>query len=865
MTATKTDSSNYVFEDVFVNADGNVIVEKKPGRGTDQTVNEGKTLFTYSEIDPDGNNGWNIDLPAYWGKRDNLVEILEIPKTPVYEAGSYAGEPNYFTSGKRTNFSYEPLFNQLRRVIHSKQKVDGTRIDLYSVTNEFDYQEFSPFEAGPFDPDNDANPMTTALFDQVRMGRYWNITESALNPGRAAIDNIDGAIQRQFTFQGRDGRQRMPFYGEDLNGDGIEGFPTDENNILSRAKAVPVRVIVEDLTGQSTDRRIYITWAQNGQPAGILEPNGKLTSYYYYPTPNENSDFDDVFGPTTMPHSGQFSQGNRGLLAHVSWNQYDDNYPQEMAGDVAPCQFLKGPYQWMLPNCNSNDIHGQLSALNIPNDVAYQLESTQNQKPKTISFSYNKIGQPYRIWENGLLSTVDYDTDGRVMRQTDTKQNVAVFTYDNDGNGTSIKAVDPNTGADTFDTRQRSDNEGNLLAECTALIAGGCDNFPGNIPALGQASPSGAQILVNQYTNEGLLALQQDPEGTLTYYTYDTRKRLVNVRTADPQDPTGGRETSSFYDDRSRLIANIYGTAGTQLSETYTYDDYDRQVSWTDTRGTDWQAAFGKKNELVFHYQSSTPFGISGAGSTTYSVQYGYNGHGEVVSKDSNGIINTEWSRFPDGRVWSIQSTGQGTTYMSYDTSGNVVWQQSPHYDVSLSVDTFDGGGPPVASTVQILREFDGETYDQIGVPSSSNDFLTLTNRTEFNYGFEPVLEIITGNDGISRTQSWTYNALGDVTQFTNPEGVVTDYLNNLAGWTTREIRETSNGNPQVSDVNYNARGQQVLLNDPSNQQTEWVYDGFGDLFQEFRPGSQGSRKTLLKNFKTNGITPKKGFWGNFK
>gem|GEM_PF-5572653 len=50
---------------------------------------------------------------------------------------------------------------------------------------------------------------------------------------------------------------------------------------------------------------------------------------------------------------------------------------------------------------------------------------------------------------------------------------------------------------------------------------------------------------------------------------------------------------------QSRLIANIYGTAGTQLSETYTYDDYDRQVSWTDTRGTEWQAAYGQKNELV--------------------------------------------------------------------------------------------------------------------------------------------------------------------------------------------------------------------------------------------------------------------------
>jgi len=47
-----------------------------------------------------------------------------------------------------------------------------------------------------------------------------------------------------------------------------------------------------------------------------------------------------------------------------------------------------------------------------------------------------------------------------------------------------------------------------------------------------------------------------------------------------------------------------------------------------------------------------------------------------------------------------------------------------------------------------------------------------------------------------------------------------------------------------VTDVNYNARGQQVQLNDPSNQQTEWVYDGFGDLFQEFRPGSQGPYRT---------------------
>ncbi|GEM_PF-6308989 len=83
---------------------------------------------------------------------------------------------------------------------------------------------------------------------------------------------------------------------------------------------------------------------------------------------------------------------------------------------------------------------------------------------------------------------------------------------------------------------------------------------------------------------------------------------------------------------------------------------------------------------------------------------------------------------------------------MSYDTSGNVVWQQSPHYDVSLSVDTFDGGGNrPVASTIQILREFDGETYDQIGVPSSSNDFLSMDkNYAIFWQSFQgPDLDLI--------------------------------------------------------------------------------------------------------------------------
>ena len=194
-------SGQFVFTERRYNADGMLAQERRPQRGTTPN-SEGSTNYTYDEIDPKGRNDWNDWLPVFWSRRANLLRVTEAPLGGLVWNDEF-GSPMRSVL-RYQDFSYEPLFNQLKSVekgwvavwpaLPHVVQVRDTRIDYV-----FDYQEL---------------PLTeTGLKPVLDHFRGW---------GFAWIQKKDGLGSLQgYDYQAiADWQLPLKFYGADLNGDG---------------------------------------------------------------------------------------------------------------------------------------------------------------------------------------------------------------------------------------------------------------------------------------------------------------------------------------------------------------------------------------------------------------------------------------------------------------------------------------------------------------------------------------------------------------------------------------------------------------------------------------------------------------------
>ncbi|MGC8990757.1 MAG: hypothetical protein ACP5MD_11580, partial [Verrucomicrobiia bacterium] len=360
--------------------------------------------------------------------------------------------------------------------------------------------------------------------------------------------------------------------------------------------------------------------------------------------------------------------------------------------------------------------------------------------------------------------------DGRVRTQTDARGLTRTFTTDNLGRLTRIDFPD-NTciqyaytngaGAMLLDRTAARDRLGNWtyyeyngLRQLTRLIdplgretrysycsCGGPDSVT---RAYGT---SVAETTQYQYDYAGRLILTIQPDGTTVTNTYDPLGRLANVGR-----PHG--TTTNYYDNLDRLYA-VENAAGLLLWAAY--DSYDRIILHTDSNGLTVTNSYDGLGRLVRRTTLADngteswgySFGLSSPASYTNQVGnvtlWAYDAAGRKTNEIQVGVFTNSFAWTPGDDLASLSDGKGNTTSWKYDSEGRVTekWYQ-------------------------------GQTTADLLYWYNANGWLTCRfTRTG------------TGSNTNGYTTSYSYDAVGNLTQINYPAGTASvtnqyDALNRL-------------------------------------------------------------------------------------
>jgi RHS repeat-associated protein len=185
----------------------------------------------------------------------------------------------------------------------------------------------------------------------------------------------------------------------------------------------------------------------------------------------------------------------------------------------------------------------------------------------------------------------------------------------------------------------------------------------------------------------------------------------------------------------------------------------------------------------------------------------------------SSGQQTTSWTYDPRGLQTSMTDPDGNTTNYVYDQAG----QLEQTVDPAVSVET--GGGSPVTE-----RPTSQTQYNTFGEPVLTAD--SNWNETSYVYDAdgqkvsqtEPGYTAPGSSSPTTATTTWAYDALGNVTAVTQPDGQITRTLYDQLG----DVAQVTDPDGDATDYTYDSNGDQLSTTDPTGAQTQATYDWMG-------------------------------------
>jgi RHS repeat-associated protein len=469
--------------------------------------------------------------------------------------------------------------------------------------------------------------------------------------------------------------------------------------------------------------------------------------------------------------------------------------------------------------------------------------------PASCPTSYPS-GYSTRLASDATVST--YNTLGQLTQRTtpapagQTGFETYTYTYDADGNETSITQPSASTGGAGQVTSNTYNDAGELATQTTGSGTAAASTISycydpdgnetalvyadGNVSAVGQCETASPWIM-----NSGAYPTQA---GYQSVYAYDSADELVSTTTpatsaaphgaatAQTYDPNGneltstdpnGVTTTSTYTPLN-LPASVSYSGSSAHSVTYQYDADGAMTSLTDATGTSNYAydAFGERASAT-----------NGAGQVT---GYGYN---------SDGAVTSITYPLPSAATWATSDT---VTY-GYD-----------HANEMTSVTDFNGNAISITNTADGKPSSEGlaatgdtvsTTYDNAGTASA----IALKNSTStlqsFTYSDAPAGNTLTETDTPSSSRSpatYTYDAQERITSDTPGSGTALSYgsdasynLTTLPGGeagTYDHAGELTSAatTPTATAFSYNADGERVSGVQGTSTVMSAAWNGAGQL-----------------------------------
>jgi RHS repeat-associated protein len=497
--------------------------------------------------------------------------------------------------------------------------------------------------------------------------------------------------------------------------------------------------------------------------------------------------------------------------------------------------------------------------ISYQHDVAGRTETITDRSGKNTVYQYDDFGNILQVKDPlGHITSYTYDIDGNKLTETNPLLKTSNYTYDAYGN--RLTETDPlgHTTRYTYNARRQVltttdslgrmtintyDGKGNLLTTTdangkttsykyypdgklqtvtdalnhpTSFIYDAKGNVWTQTDALGHVTTYGYDGNNNK-TSQMVKRTRADGvvEELTTHYDYDKMNRLLKTTMPDgsftqidynsigKQSATYDglhQKTSYDYDNNGRLKTTTYFDGTVETTETTTYDNNDRRLTFTD-RGN---------HTTTYKYDDAGRLTRTTYADNSYT-ETGYNDAGQVISsRDANGNVTT-YGYDDAGRRTTVTDANNKTTTFVYDYAG----QQTAVTDARNN-------------TVEYLYDLAGRRTAII-YPNSNINCAQTGGACPERSEWDDLGRMISKTDQAGKKTEYGYDNIGrltSVTQYLGTTPLVTSYGYDEPG---NRVSQTD-ANQHTTKYAYDQLGRRVGRTLPVGMSESYTYDNAGNL-----------------------------------
>ncbi|MEM9827674.1 MAG: RHS repeat-associated core domain-containing protein [Planctomycetota bacterium] len=426
-----------------------------------------------------------------------------------------------------------------------------------------------------------------------------------------------------------------------------------------------------------------------------------------------------------------------------------------------------------------------------------------------------------------------YDSASQVSSETDGEGNITRFDRDVLGRVTKITYA---AGTPESYTRSFEFNERNLAEviltevksgagttiERTEFEYDGLNRRTVSRSGVGSDNPMERRIKYDKGSRivEERVRVQGDEFRTETR-DYDGRNRITQVTTGLD---TEEQIIQTFTYDGINLTQMVRTGSGQSDTTKFEYDAANRQTAEITGVGTTEEYRRAWIFDSVGRVTSETVSYQAGDEAVSTTSNFSYDAMGRLEEKSSGGSSETLKYDKADRVIERVEAGGRITRF-TYDALGNMI---------SSTVDA--DGDDPVTHTM---------TYDAVGNRLTETT-PAVTYRYDYNALNQRIRKTVDGGD-VSSTESYQYDSLGRLTQWTDPNGEVATYQYDALGNLTRSVDprgkvtdythdnlgrvKTIGGNAvSAASYDYDIHGNATERSDALSRTFKWSYDPSGSV-----------------------------------
>jgi RHS repeat-associated protein len=835
-----------VTPDGLIHSSGKSVVFQRDAQGriasiTDPQGNklyygyEPRTGDLQSFADQAGNTWFYNYAPAGSLSPPHMLQVITDPRGVDVLQNAYSSSTNQLiqtadAAGRLVQLSYQPASNQETIKDRNGNSTtytyddDGNVVavlDALGHTSSMTYDALGNKLTETRTGDDGRTRTTTSTYD----GRS-NLT-SETDP----LGNVTS-----YTYNDR----RKVTNLTDPRGKVMQGAYDSQGNLLS--------------TTDSLNHTTTFVYLPNGLPKAVTGALGNVTSFFYDLNGNLTRQSDALGNVSTFTYDTL----NRKLSQTVSRTKSDGTmeslttrYAYDIVGRLVKTTNPDGTstqtaYDALSRRTSTTDAKGNVTQYDYDtagriSRIGYpdQTEDTFQYDPEghrtqvsshglpghiglVTNYSYDAVGRLIQTTNaEGARSTTQYDALGQVASTTDALNHVTSYAYDDAGRRISVTDALGNVSKYAYDAA------GNQISFTDALSHTMQSVYDDAARRIKTIYPDQSTESVT-YDVLGRPTAKTDQAGKVTQWSYDALGRLVSVTDALGQvtsysyDELGNRLTQT--DANQHTTSFVYDQLGRRIqrslplgqSESYSYDTTGNLTSKMDFNGHATTYSYDNMNRLTA--MTADAFFAQGA-----------------CAGGACGTTQVSYTYTPTGRRASM-TDASGTTSYTYDRVDRPLVKSTPFGDV---------------------RSFWDRAGNQLSLNSPSVSF-----GASMSYIYDADNRLASVTDAVGST-NYSYDAVGNLSGVTYPNGVSTSYAYNTLNRLTnmQSICGTAAGSTAapgcgpigtpIASYTYTlgAAGNRLSVVELSGRTVNYGYDDLYRLSNETVAGASAQNGTIAYQY----------------